>query len=70
MNNIKYTISCLAIQNQVVKCGLITKATNIIFRSCCNQMTIMIEISKDMFEFDTFGEIHWEKMQKFIRIFF
>ncbi|KAL4491309.1 hypothetical protein ABPG72_021695 [Tetrahymena utriculariae] len=56
--------------NKIVYSGFITSQTKKIYRSQSSRYSVLIEINKEIFEFDGYGEIYWEKVYKFLRVFF
>ncbi|KAL4445479.1 hypothetical protein ABPG74_004553 [Tetrahymena malaccensis] len=56
--------------DKIVYSGFITSQTKKIYRSQSSRYSVLIEINKEIFEFDGYGEIYWEKVYKFLRVFF
>lgn len=69
-NSMKITCANLMQNDLVVYSGIITPNTKRIYRSLASRSTLLIEMNKDIFEFDGYGEIYWEKVYKFLRVFF
>jgi len=57
-------------EEDIVNTGIITKNTTIVYRSLSSQMTFLIEVSKEVLDVDNLGEIYYEKIQRFLRVFF
>lgn len=55
---------------EIRRTGIITKNTKIIFRSGCSKYTILVEISKEMFELNEDKELYLEKAVSFLLVFF
>eukprot|EP01112_Ceratiomyxa_fruticulosa_P006591 TRINITY_DN17413_c0_g1_i1.p1 TRINITY_DN17413_c0_g1~~TRINITY_DN17413_c0_g1_i1.p1 ORF type:complete len:255 (-),score=21.56 TRINITY_DN17413_c0_g1_i1:63-827(-) len=74
----KLSFSCIRAQVEVmitrgqqVSSGLITENTKFVFRSRSARFFLLIQLSKEMWEFDDCGEIYFEKLiRKFLRPLF
>jgi hypothetical protein len=58
---IKVVIDSMWSKGERVKCGCITDDTRISFRSQTAQVNIFIQMSREMWEFDRFGYLYFEK---------
>lgn len=52
-----------------MKSGIVNKRTKIVYRSLSSNYSILIEISKEVFEFNTMGQIYWELIEKFLKVY-
>ncbi len=48
-------------QGERVSCGVVTEDTKIVFRSSTSQVYLFLQMSTEMWEFDTFGDLYFEK---------
>lgn len=51
----------LWINGNMVKCGLVTDSTRIVLRSASALVYIFVQMSKEMWEFDKYGQLQFEK---------
>jgi hypothetical protein len=49
------------INGQEVECGVVTDSTKTVFRSESAKFHVFLQMSREMWEFDEDGEVHFEK---------
>lgn len=48
-------------QGERVSCGVITEDTKIVFRSSTSQVYLFLQMSSEMWDFDIYGDLYFEK---------
>lgn len=48
-------------QGERVACGVITEDTKIVFRSSTSQVYLFLQMSSEMWDFDIYGDLYFEK---------
>jgi len=48
-------------QGEKVACGVVTDDTKIVFRSSTSQVYLFIQMSSEMWDFDIYGDLYFEK---------
>jgi len=48
-------------QGERVPCGVVTEDTKIVFRSSTSQVYLFLQMSSDMWDFDIYGDLYFEK---------
>jgi hypothetical protein len=54
----------------MVNSGIVTDKTQIVYRSYSGNQSILIEVTREQMDIDTQGELMFEKIIKFLRVFF
>ena len=54
----------ISFQNKQLKCGIITESTNVVFRSRSARMFWLVQISAEMWEMDSNGDLYFEVFLK------
>jgi hypothetical protein len=63
VDNIRVHVNGLETARRRALCGVVTKDTKFAFRSRCAHFTILIQLSKEMWEFATDGNLYFEKVR-------
>lgn len=48
-------------QGERVPCGVVTEDTKIVFRSSTSQVYLFLQMSSEMWDFDIYGDLYFEK---------
>eukprot|EP00118_Oscarella_pearsei_P017676 m.177287 g.177287 ORF g.177287 m.177287 type:complete len:1395 (+) comp39158_c2_seq36:44-4228(+) len=67
---VRAQIKCLFLRGQKATCGYIGPMTKVIFRSNSCSVYLMIQMSREMWEFDPYGDLYFEKAIQFLEDYF